>query len=48
LLSVVAHFFEGWKEKDFGLAAIVDEDSGNVPSIDVDGDNHGIGMWERS
>jgi hypothetical protein len=38
-------FFEGWGKKDLGLAAIVEEDSGNVTSIDVDGDDHDIGMW---
>jgi hypothetical protein len=47
LFSVVAHFLEGRQEKDFSLAAIVDKDFGYVPSIDVDGDNHDIGMWKR-
>jgi hypothetical protein len=41
-------FVIGQQEKDFSLTAIVDEDSGDVPPINVDGDNHGIGMWERS
>ncbi len=44
----MAHFFEGRQEEDFCLAAIVDEDFGDVPSIDVDGDDHGVGMLERS
>jgi hypothetical protein len=30
------------------LAAVVDKDFGDIPSVDVDGDDHGVGMWERS
>jgi hypothetical protein len=45
---VETHFFEGCEEKDFGLASIVDEDFGDMPSIDVDSDDHGIGMGKRS
>jgi hypothetical protein len=30
------------------LTAIVNEGFGDVPSIDVDSDNHIISMWERS
>jgi hypothetical protein len=30
------------------LATIIDEDSGDVPSIDVDGDNYGVCVGERS
>jgi hypothetical protein len=44
MLFIVAHLFEGRQEKDFCLTIIVDEDSGCVPSVDVDGDNHRIGM----
>jgi hypothetical protein len=35
------------REKDFDLATIIDEDFGDIPSVDVDGDNHGVGMWEQ-
>jgi hypothetical protein len=45
---VETHFFEGREEKDFGLASIVDEDFGDMPSIDVDSDDHGVGMGKRS
>jgi hypothetical protein len=44
LFSVIAHFLEGWEKKDLSLATIVDEDFGNVPSINVDGDDHGVDM----
>jgi hypothetical protein len=44
LFSVIAHFLEGWEEKDLSLATIVDEDFGNVLSINVDGDDHGVDM----
>jgi hypothetical protein len=27
------------------LATIIDEDSGDSPSINVDGDDHGVGMF---
>jgi hypothetical protein len=47
LFLALSHFFEGY-EKDFGLAAVVDKDFGSVPSIDVDGDDHDVGMWEQS
>jgi hypothetical protein len=45
---IVAHIFEGYKEENFNLAAIVYEDFGDIPSIDVDGDDHGIGVGEQS
>jgi hypothetical protein len=48
LLLVVAHFLEGRQQKDFGFADVVNEDFANIPSINVDGENHSIGMWERS
>jgi hypothetical protein len=44
----VAHFFKGCEEENFGLAAIINEDFGNVPFVNVDGDDHGIGMRERN
>jgi hypothetical protein len=46
LLSIKTHFVEGYEEKDFILATIIDEDFGDVPSIDVDGDNHGVYVGE--
>jgi hypothetical protein len=46
LLLIKAHFVEGCKEKDFSLATIIDEGFGGVPSVDVDGDDHGICMGE--
>jgi hypothetical protein len=39
---IETHFVEGCEEKDFGLAAIVNENFGNIPLVDVDGDDHGI------
>jgi hypothetical protein len=48
LFSVITHFLEDCEEKDFSLTAIVDEDFGDIPSIDVNGDNHDVGVWERS
>jgi hypothetical protein len=47
-LLVIAHILEGQQEKDFCLAAVVNEDFGNVPSVDVDGEDHGVDMRERS
>jgi hypothetical protein len=44
---IKAHFVEGCEEEDFDLAAIVDKDFGDVSSVDVDSDGHGIGMRER-
>jgi hypothetical protein len=38
LLSIKTHF---------SLATIIDEDFSDVPSVDVDGDNHGICVGER-
>jgi hypothetical protein len=46
MLLVIAHFLEGRQEKNSYLAAIVNRDFGNIPSIDVDGENHGVGMEE--
>jgi hypothetical protein len=48
MLLVIAHFLEGRQEKNSYLAAIVNMDFGNIPSIDVDGENHGVGMEEWS
>jgi hypothetical protein len=45
-LSIKTHFVEGCAKKDFGLATIVNEDFGDVSSIDVDGDNHGVCVGE--
>jgi hypothetical protein len=47
LLSIIDHLSKGRQEKDFGLPAIVDENFGDVSSVDVDGDDHSIGMWEQ-
>jgi hypothetical protein len=44
LFSVKNHFFEGCEEKDFVLASIVNEDFGDIPSVDVDSDDHGVGV----
>jgi hypothetical protein len=41
-------FFEDREEKDFGFATIVDEDFGDVPSIDVNNDDHDVGVQEWS
>jgi hypothetical protein len=46
MLSIETHFVEGCKEKDISLAAIIDEDFGDVPSIDVDGHDHGVCVVE--
>jgi hypothetical protein len=46
LFSIVAHLFHGCEEEYFGLAAIINGDFGDVPSVDVDGDNHGIIVGE--
>jgi hypothetical protein len=46
LLSIKTHFVEGCEEKDFGLATVVNKDFGDVPSIDMDGDDHGLCVWE--
>jgi hypothetical protein len=43
---MITHFFKGLEEKDFSLVSIVDEDFGNVLSVDVNGDDHSVGMWE--
>jgi hypothetical protein len=48
LFAIKTHLFEGYEKKDFSLATIVDEEFGDVPSVDVDGDDHSICMWERS
>jgi hypothetical protein len=48
LFPVETHFFEGCEEKDFGLASIINEDFDDVPSVDVDSDDHGVGMGKRS
>jgi hypothetical protein len=42
------NFVEGCEEEDFVLATIADEDFGDVPFVDVDGDDHSIGMGKRS
>jgi hypothetical protein len=46
LFLVITHLFEGCEKENFGLVTIVNKDFGNVPSVDVDGDNHGIGVRE--
>jgi hypothetical protein len=46
LLLIKTHFVASYEEKNFGLATIVNEDFGDVPSIDVDGDDHGIYVGE--
>jgi hypothetical protein len=46
LFLIKTHFVKGRKEKDLGLATIIDEDFGDVPSVDVDGDNHGVYVGE--
>jgi hypothetical protein len=33
-------------EKDFGLATIVNEDFGGIPSIDMDSDDHSVFVGE--
>jgi hypothetical protein len=33
-------------ENDFDLATIIDEDFGYIPSVDVDCNDHGIGVRE--
>jgi hypothetical protein len=43
---VITHLFEGCEKENFGLVTIVNKDFGNVSSVDVDGDNHGIGVRE--
>jgi hypothetical protein len=45
---IIAYFFKGCEEENFGLIAILNEDFGNVPSVDVDGDDHDIGIGKRS
>jgi hypothetical protein len=47
LFSIIPHFLKSREKKDFCLAAIVDEDFDNVSSIDVDGDDHSVGVQER-
>jgi hypothetical protein len=46
LLLIKTHFVKGYEEKDFGLATVVNEDFGDVSSIDVDGDDHGVCVGE--
>jgi hypothetical protein len=46
LFLVATHLFKGYEEENFSLTTIIDEDFGNVPSVNVDGDNHSIGMGE--
>jgi hypothetical protein len=48
LLLIIAYFFKGCEEENFGLIAILNEDFGNVPSVDVDGDDHDIGIGKQS
>jgi hypothetical protein len=43
----LSHFVEGCEEEDFGLATIVDKDFGDVSSVDVDSDDHGIGIGKQ-
>jgi hypothetical protein len=44
----VAHTKVAEVEKDFGLATIVNENFGGIPSIDMDGDDHSVFVGERS
>jgi hypothetical protein len=46
LLPIETHFVKGCKENDFSLAAIIDENFSGVPSVDVDGDDHGVYVGE--
>jgi hypothetical protein len=46
LLLIETHFVEGCEEKDFSFTTIIDEDFGDVPSIDIDGDDHGVYVGE--
>jgi hypothetical protein len=48
LLLVIVYFFKGWQEEYFYLAAAVNGDSRDIPSIDLDGEDHGIGVREWS
>jgi hypothetical protein len=43
---IETHFVEGCEEKDFSFATIINEDFGDVPSIDIDGDDHGVYVGE--
>jgi hypothetical protein len=43
---LLAHFFEGRQKEYFYLAAIVDKDSRNVQFINVDDEDHSIGLGE--
>jgi hypothetical protein len=47
-LLVIAQFFEARQVVDFYLAAIVNEDFSDIPSIDMDREDHGISMREQS
>jgi hypothetical protein len=47
LFSIETYFVEGCEEEDFSLATIIDEDFGDIPSVDVDGDDHGIYVEEQ-
>jgi hypothetical protein len=46
VILVIAHFLEGQQEKNFCLAAVVNKDSGNAPTIDVGGEDHGV-LWRK-
>jgi hypothetical protein len=48
MLSIEIHFVEGCEENDFSLATVIYEDFGDIPSIIMDGDNHGVCVVERS
>jgi hypothetical protein len=39
---IKTHFVEGCEEKEFKLATVIDEDFGDVPSVDVDDNEHGV------
>jgi hypothetical protein len=47
LVLIETHFIEGGKEKSFSLAAIIDEDFDDIPSIDRYGDDHDVCVGER-
>jgi hypothetical protein len=46
LFLTKTHFVKGRKQKDFSLTTIIDEDFGEVSSVDVGCDNHGVCVGE--
>jgi hypothetical protein len=35
-----------WQKQDFGLIAIINKDSSDIPSVYVHSDDHRIDVWE--